>query len=250
VYEHLRLEEHDGIVVVRIDRPPANALDRSLLAEGHSCLEGLTANRPRAVVITGREGYFSAGVDLKLAPTLDRDGQREMVEGINRLFAGWYGYPGPVVCAVNGHAIAGGMILALCGDYRVGVTGEARFGLTELKVGAPYPAAALAVVRAELPAPAARRLVLGAGLVGPEAALELGVLDELGDGDPLSRALEVAGELAEFPPATYELVKAQLRGETIAAARRALQTDPLLDDWLADESAEASAAVLQPGEGG
>ena len=57
-----------------------------------------------------------------------------MVEGINAIFAGWYGFPRPVVAAVNGHAIAGGLILALCADYRVGST-EGKYGVTELKAG-------------------------------------------------------------------------------------------------------------------
>ena len=77
-------------------------------------------SRPAAVVLTGSGGFFSGGVDLKLAPTLSADEQRGMVAGINRMFADWYGFPRPVVAAVNGHAVAGGMILALCADHRVG----------------------------------------------------------------------------------------------------------------------------------
>jgi enoyl-CoA hydratase len=173
VFEHLRIERRGAVSLVRIDRPPANAIDPALLEEGHRLVEQLRGEEPGAVVITGRDGFFSAGVDLKLAPTLDVDGQRRMVTGINRLFASWYSFPRPVVCAVNGHAIAGGLILALCGDYRVGAT-EGKLGLTELRAGIPYPAAAIAVVRAELTPAAARVLVLRANLVEPRKALELG----------------------------------------------------------------------------
>ena len=72
-----------------------------------------------------------------------------MVAGINRLFIDWYSFPRPVVAAVNGHAVAGGAILALCADRRIGAA-DATYGLTELRVGVPYPAAAIACVRAEL----------------------------------------------------------------------------------------------------
>jgi enoyl-CoA hydratase len=246
VYQHLKLEQHGNLSVVRIDRPPANALDLELLDEGHRCLEELRAADPGAVVITGRDGFFSAGVDLKLAPTLDLEGQRSMVAGINRLFAGWYAFPRPVVCAVNGHAIAGGLILALCGDYRVGAT-EGKLGLTELRAGIPYPAVAMAVVRAELSPRAARVLVLGADLIGPGEAVELGVLDELVDhGDVLPRALEVAGELAGLPAAAYARIKEQLRDDTIAAIREVVAdgADPLLSGWLGEETADASAGIL------
>src|SRR5205085_6446111 len=117
------------------------------------------------------------GLDLKVAPTLDDDGRRAMVRGINRLFIAWYGLPHPVVCAVSGHAIAGGLILALCGDWRV-VGRSGRFGLTELAAGVPYPVAASAIVRAELPPEAARRLMLRADLTDAEGAVAAGVVDE------------------------------------------------------------------------
>jgi enoyl-CoA hydratase/carnithine racemase len=244
---YVNIEEQGEVAVVRIDRPPANALDLELLEGGRRAIEELAASEPGAVVITGREGFFSAGVDLKLAPTLDAAGQRAMVEGINRLFAGWYSFPRPVVAAVNGHAIAGGLILALCADHRVG-GGDAKLGLTELRAGIGFPLAAMTVVKAELTAPAARELVLRAELVGPEAALRLGALDELVPaGEVLSRSLEVARELAALPRSAYGRIKHQLRGEAIEALARTGE-DPLLDAWMSPEAGEAAAGILDRAE--
>jgi enoyl-CoA hydratase len=246
MYRHLKIEEQGDVALVRIDRPPANAMDIELLEEGSRALEELRDAEPGAVVITGREGFFSAGVDLKVAPTLDADGQRRLVDGINRLFGGWYGFPRPLVCAVNGHAIAGGLILALCGDHRVGGH-HGRLGVTELRAGLPYPAAAILVVKSELTPAVARRLVLGAGLVEPAQALELGLVDELHDA-PLDRALEVATELAALPRQTYSQVKRQLRAEALAGIARILAGgDPLSAGWVGDEAAGASAAILGDG---
>jgi enoyl-CoA hydratase len=241
---HVRVEERGEVALVTIDKPPANALDLELLEDGRRALEELAAAEPGAVVIAGREGFFSAGVDLKLAPTLDEAGQRAMVEGINRLFAGWYSFPHPVVAAVGGHAIAGGLILALCADHRVGgMTGK--LGLTELRAGIPYPVAAMTVVKAELTAPAARELVLRAELIGPERALELGALDELvADEEVLPRALAVAEELAGLPRSAYGPIKRQLRAEALAALER-IGEDPLLDSWMAPDAGEAAAGILR-----
>lgn len=241
---HVQIEQRGEVALVTIDRPPANALDLELLEDGRRALEDLAAAEPGGVVITGREGFFSAGVDLKLAPTLDAAAQRAMVEGINRLFAGWYAFARPVVAAVNGHAIAGGLILALCADHRVGgATGK--LGLTELRAGIPYPLAAMAVVKAELTAPAARELVLRAELIGPEKALELGALDELvADGEVLPRALEVAQELAGLPGSAYGRIKHQLRGQTIEALAR-IGEDPLLGSWMPPEAGEAASEILR-----
>lgn len=229
---------------MRIDRPPANAMDPQLLEEGGRLAEELTADPPAAVVLTGREGFFSAGADLKVAPTLDAAGQRGMVEGINRIFAGWYGFPRPVVAAVNGHAIAGGLILALCADYRVG-SREGQYGLTELKAGLPYPSVAMAVVRAELEGPAARRLVLGGDLVGAEQIRQAGGFDEVTEPDAvLHRATEVARGLASLPSEAYGKVKSQLRGPVLNAALA--QPDPLLEGWAGSETAEAASSILRP----
>jgi enoyl-CoA hydratase len=243
-YRHLQIEERGELAVVRIDRPPANALDPELLDEGHRAVQELAEAAPGAVVLTGRDGFFSAGVDLKLVPTLDEEGQRTMVSGINRLFEAWYGFPRPVVCAVNGHAIAGGLILALCGDYRVGAP-EGKLGLTEIRAGVGFPVAAMAVVKAELSRPVARRLVLLAELVDPLEALELGALDEVvAAGEVLPRALEVAGELRALPAQAYERVKGQLRGPTLEAIRST--EDPLLRSWTSPETGEAAQSVLRP----
>ena len=240
----IAIEDADGITVVRMQRPPANALSLELLAEGADVVERLRELRPAAIVITGQGDFFSGGVDLKLAPTLSEEQQAEMVAGINRLFFEWYALPHPVVAAVNGHAAAGGMILALCADQRIGST-AARYGLTELRVGVPYPGGALAVVRAELAPGPLRQTVLGAELVGAEAALELGLLDVLTEPDRvLDRALEEARRLAELPAGSYGQVKLQLREPTLAAMRAALEGDPLAAGWITDEAEGAAAAVL------
>jgi enoyl-CoA hydratase len=244
VTEPVAIEDVEGVAVVRIQRPPANALDPGLLAAGARAVERLRDAQPAAIVVTGSGKFFSGGVDLKLAPTLSAAEQREMVVAINRLFTDWYGLDLPVVAAVNGHAVAGGLILALCADHRVGsLVGS--YGLTEVKVGAPYPAAAIGVVRAELGPVAARRLVLGGELIGAEAALAEGIFDELAEPeDALAAGIEAARRLAAHPAATYARVKAELRGPARAAIAAAVERDPLVDAWLSAETAGAAASAL------
>lgn len=244
--DFVTVEAVEDVAVVRMDRPPANALDLALGAELIAVAEELARAEPDAVVVTGRDGFFSAGLDLNLVPTLDAETQLEMVMGVNRLVAGWYGLARPVVAAVNGHAIAGGLVIALCADYRVG-SRKGKLGLTETRVGVPYPANALAAVRAELSPPAARLLVLRAHLVEPPEALELGVVDELAaPGEVLDRAIAMAAELGDMPADAYATVKGQLRGPVLAGMRRVVEsgTDPLAQGWLSAETGSASAAAL------
>jgi len=243
---HVSIESRESIAVVRIDRPPANALDIELGAELLEAAAELERSEPDAIVITGHDGFFSAGLDLNLVPTLDARAQIEMVMGVNRLVAAWYGLPRPVVAGVNGHAIAGGLVIALCADYRVG-SQQGKLGLTEARVGVPYPANALAVVTAELSAPVARLLVLRANLIDPRDALALGVVDEITARDAvMGRALEMAAELGDMPSDAYATVKGQLRGPALAEMRRVVEsgTDPLAQSWLSAETSSASAAAL------
>lgn len=207
----VHVELQADVAMVRIDRPPANAMDQALLEEGLAVLDEVDAMDPGAVVLTGEGRFFSGGLDLKVVPDLDAAGAAAMAEGINRLFAGWHAFPRPVVCAVNGHAVAGGMILALCCDLRV-ASSAATFGLTEVRVGVPYPEVAMEVVRAELSPSAARRLALGADLVDADTALRLGAVDEVTEPERvLERARELARELAGYPADVYAAAKRALR---------------------------------------
>ena len=225
--EQVEVETVGGVALVRIKRPPANALAPDLLAEGAALMEELRADPPDALVVTGEGEFFSGGADLKLTPTLAPDELAGMVSGINRLFIDWYGFPRPVVAAVNGHAVAGGMILAICADRRIG-SETATYGLTEVRVGFPYPAAAIACVRAELSKEAARRCVLEGELLDAETALGYGLVDELlPAGEVLDRSFEVARELAKLPTRAYETVKEQLRGPALELMRSGAAADPM-----------------------
>src|SRR5262245_35688213 len=112
-------------------------MDPAFLAEGLQVVDDLRAAAPDAVVVTGQDRFFSGGFDLNAVPLLSPAEQRDMVHDANRAFAAWYGFPRPLVAAINGHAVAGGLILALCGDERLVAPG-AKLGLTEVKVGIPF----------------------------------------------------------------------------------------------------------------
>ena len=240
----LRIERDGDVAVVHMERPPANAMSPDLLDEGSELVATLRADPPGAVVLTGSGSFFSGGVDLKLVPSLPAEEQSAMVPRINRIFCDWYGLERPVIAAVNGHAVAGGLILALCADYRVGAS-DASYGITELRVGAPFPAAAIGIVRAELSPAVVRRLVLGAGLIDGATAKEWDVVDELlPAAEVLERSMAVAHEYARLPTQTYEIVKDQLRGEALRRMLAASEADPFAAGWFSDETPDAARAVI------
>jgi enoyl-CoA hydratase len=221
-----------GVATIAVDRPPANAMDVTLLRDLVAAVEEVAADPPAAVVLAGRPGFFSAGADLKAVPGYEAGDQRAMVDGINRMALGVYALPCPVVGAITGHAIAGGLVLAVCTDLRI-ASSAGRYGLTEVKVGVPYPQAAIGVVQAELPPPAVRRLAFGNELHDAQACLELGVFDEVVEPEAvIPRAQEIARELAALPAEVYARTKGDLRSATIQRLRAAAADDPLLARWV------------------
>ncbi len=242
------VDREGEVAIVRFDRPPANAIDISTATEFSDYLDELEGDEATgAIVITGTGSFFSAGLDLKVVPTYSQEQQAEMIMSLNELVGRLYGCAIPTVAAVNGHSIAGGLVLTLACDYRVGTEADCKLGLTEARVGIPYPMGPMAVVQGELAPSAVRSVVLMARNFGPQAALEKGILDELQPADRvLERALEVARDLASIPRSAYARIKRQVRGATIARIEEAVanRSDPLLESWVTSEAVEASAEVL------
>lgn len=152
------------------------------------------------------------------------------------------------MAAVNGHAIAGGLILALCADWRVAADVGMQVSLAEVKVGVTYPVAPLEVARSELAPALARRLVLLGETLDAEGARTHDVFDELVPaGDLPARAIEQARRHAALPPHAFAVTKHQLRAQPLEriAAARAGQGEPRLAAWLGEETRRASQAVLR-----
>jgi enoyl-CoA hydratase len=220
---------------VTLDHGRGNTLDTATCQELVLQLGEAEAAGARAVVLTGTGSMFSAGVDLL---SIDEGGAgyvSEFLPALSDALLAVFGFPRPVVAAVNGHAIAGGAVLAFGADVRVMARGTGRIGTPELVVGVPFPRAPLDMVVYTVGEQVARRLVFGAQTLLPEQALELGVVDELAEPDALvDRAVEVATGLATSVPAdTFAHTKAQLRRATVERiARYRVDEDPrALDIW-------------------
>lgn len=185
----LDILEHDGVREIRMNRAPANALNPELVDSINQALIA-AGEESRAVVLSGREGMFSAGLDVPALMQLDKEDMSSFWDSFSGLLQTIAFMPVPTVAAITGHSPAGGAVMSLFTDYRVMSDGRFKIGLNETQVGLSLPGFIhQALVRLVGPH-RAERLVVSGALVGPAQALEVGLVDELAE-DPAS-AIEAA----------------------------------------------------------
>ena len=245
----LRREDQGAVAVLRMEHGKVNAMDLDLLqalARELSEVER-TADR-HALVLTGSRRIFCAGVDLFRfveggADYLDAF-FRTMVSCFRQLFL----FPRPVIAAVNGHAIAGGCVLASAADYRVMGRDAGTIGVPELKVGIPFPTPAIEILRFAASTRHLQQLVYLGKTYDPEAAHRVGLVDELVDQDLVTqRALQIADELGSMPVARFGITKRQLRAPSVERMDRiGAAIDPeVLAAW---KTPETHAAIREYAE--
>ncbi|NBB92469.1 MAG: enoyl-CoA hydratase/isomerase family protein [Gammaproteobacteria bacterium] len=243
----LQTIEHDGgIVELRLDRPPVNALNPALVVELDGAIDRAKQDGARAIVLSGREGLFSAGLDVPELLTLDERGMRDFWQALFGLLERVARSPVPIVAGLTGHSPAGGTVIALFADYRVQAEGDFKLGLNEVQVGLVVPPAIQrALVRLIGPYPAERHLVAGE-MIPAEKARELGMVDELAPaGQVVERSVAWCRELLALPQhamlATRRLCRAEL-GE-LFDDRDALDIDAFVAGWF-DEQTQATLKQL------
>jgi enoyl-CoA hydratase/carnithine racemase len=241
------LKIEDGIAVVAIRHGKANALDIELCEELANCFDELRNADVRAVVVTGQGRIFSAGVDLIRLSSGGPHYVRAFLPALHRLYDAVFFHPKPVVAAINGHAVAGGCVLACCADRRIMARGSGRIGVTELLVGVPFPTLAFEIVRFAVPARHLPEFTFTGATYDTEAALQRGWVDEVVEANALMDcAMVVAKQFAALSPAVFAQTKKQLRQEASERVERSrAATDKIVTDiWAASPTLDYVRAYV------
>jgi enoyl-CoA hydratase len=238
----IELNDRDGIALVRLDHGKVNALDLELLQAISATMADVAD--ARAVVLTGAGRAFSAGVDLRRIVDGGPDYVREYLPALSDAFLAVFDCPRPVVAAVNGHAIAGGCVLAAATDFRLMSAGT--IGLTELLVGVPFPPVPLEIVRYAV-GPATASLALTGATLDADHAAGIGLVDEVVSADDLiDRALAEAEARAGTNAAVYAMTKEQLHrpAQLLIHQHRAADEEAVLQQWSSPRVHAAIADYL------
>jgi enoyl-CoA hydratase len=237
-----------GVTVLRLAHGKAHALDLELCLALTGELEALAESRAPAV-LTGAGAIFSAGVDLVRLLREPVDYTPGFLQALTGCFLTLFDHPAPVVAAINGHAVAGGCILALACDRRVAAEGDYGIGIPELRVGVPFPVIALEIVRDAAPGGHFRDdLVYQGEVVPPAEALARGLVDELVPaGELLGRAIAAARRLGSIPRTSFATTKRALRAPALERYRLAAPAADaeIVEAWCAPEVRDAVAAHVE-----
>jgi enoyl-CoA hydratase/carnithine racemase len=230
--------------VLALSSGRVNALDVELLEELTAAIRELQGSGAGALVVTGAGRVFCAGVDLNRVLQGGADYTDRLIPALSDAFVAMFGYPGPTVAAINGAAIAGGCVLACACDRRL-MSPDAQIGASEVRVGVPFPAAALEVMRYAC-GDHAEELLLGGRLYRGAEAIANGLAHRVIADDLIEAAVAEASDLAEISADAYRHTKAQLRAPTLARISEAGDIDHEVRQlWGADQTRQRIADSLE-----
>jgi len=232
------------VYTLTVEGPGKNALSTAVMTD---VIRQVREAAGRPVLVTGAGDAFSAGLNLKEVASLDVAGMERYLALLDDMMDALFEHDGPMVACVNGHAIAGGCVIALCADLRVAADDpKIRIGLNEVALGLEFPPKIMKLARHRLSRHQVERALLEAGLYGPRRAVELGLVDEVAP-DPRARAAALLEGLAAHPRAIFTATKRTLRAGALVLteADRTYFREAVLPRWTAPAVKEKVLAALK-----
>ena len=243
----LKTIDHGQVREFRLNRPPVNALNLEFVKEITRSIKD-AAHDSSAVVISGKEGLFSAGLDVVDLLQLDRDGMTDFWTAFFDLLETIACSPIPVAAAITGHSPAGGAVVCLFCDYRVMSRGKYLIGLNETRVGLIIPPVLQnAMARLVGPRLAEKMLVTGA-MIDPEKACSTGLVDSLETGyeATIDHAVEWCQDLLTLPRNSMlgnrAIARAHFKQEFAAYTSEGVAA--FVDTWFSDETQAVLNALV------
>lgn len=217
------IKKEDDISIITLDDGKANVFSPEMSNQLNSCLDQVDTESG-CLIITGREGMFSAGLDLKTIQSGDVDRIVEMSSRAFKLLARIFSFPRPVIAACSGHGIALGTFLICCCDYRIGIKGDYMLGANEMRTNMVIPTPILELIKFRVNDSHKYRAVLGAEMYNFNQAQEAGLIDDVVEIDNLmTAAKDKAKDLATMGHPSYTMTKELFIAEPMAKINEALK---------------------------
>lgn len=244
----LDIIDHGPIREIKLNRAPVNALNPEFVRALTGALKD-AGQSSRAVVLSGREGMFSAGLDVPSLLQLDRNAMSEFWGDFCALLETIGKMPVPTVAAITGHSPAGGAVMALFCDYRIMADGRFKIGLNETQVGLMLPAFIHGALVRLIGDHKAERLIVSGALVGPGQAMQAGLVDEVAADPSATVDLAIAWCQAhlKLPPTAMLTNRKTMRESLTDLFEGAAEADheAFLRVWFSDETQSTLHALVE-----
>jgi len=233
----IEVDVRDEVTILRMADGKANTMSLEFCQAMTARFVELKSSPARAVVLTGAGHIFSAGVDLLRLLDGGVPYVTKFVPALSAMLAAVFFCPKPVVAAVNGHAIAGGCVLACAADRRLMAREGGRIGVTELLVGVPLPTAALEIMRNAVAPQHFEEAIFTGATYAPLEALGRGLVNEIVEPDALlERAIAAAKALAALPAGAFTVTKAQIRRLALERIEQDAHASEIERIWASPET--------------
>lgn len=247
------IETKDGVAIVEMNSGVPNLHNPAFFAEFHRTMDAIDSSDPEIpLILTAKGKIFSAGIDFgyqgPLNQSRDVEAIAEWFKTYSAMMLRLFRAERLTVAALNGHAFAGGMILALCCDFRIAVQGEAKFSLNEVPVGVPMPSAYTEIIRHRLCDAAASQAILSGDVYDVETAQKLGLVQTVVAPEKLLEAAEKRAR--SISPDCYTAYRHSKQMLQAPALRFIREQSPALDQFTAErlcaeDSLRAQAAAFE-----
>ena len=203
----IKIEKENDIAIMRMVNGTTNAINPELIHDMRAAIKEIE-NESRGMVLAGNKHFFAIGFDVPTLLKLDRSGMEDFFNDFNQLTLDLFTLPIPTACAIAGHAIGGGNILALTQDYRFMTQGKKLIGLNEIQLGIPIPYLADLILRHIIGHSAAKDMIYSGRLMPAKDGKEIGVIDEVtSEEDVEAKAIEKIASIIKFPSKGFAAVK-------------------------------------------
>jgi len=239
--------DRNGILELKLARPPVNALNPELLAALRAAIVAAPGDGVRGLVISGGPGVFSAGLDVPRLLSLDRAGLENAWREFFGVCEALARSPLLSVAAIGGHSPAGGAVLSLFCDYRVMARGPFKIGLNEVQVGLFVPDCIQYALRRLVGIYRAERLVVAGAMIESEQAHAIGLVDELTDQEHVAtRAAAWLEDMLKLPAHSLHNTRAIARADLIEVIADPTRMDipRFLQEWHREETQGVLQALV------
>jgi len=244
----IKTDINGDIGIISIDRPPVNAINPELVSSLSQALDSFKSDdKINGVVLQGRDGIFSAGLDITHLFPKDREYIDCFWKDFSTLLIDMFSFPKPLYSSIGGHCPAGGTVMVIMSDYRIMSKGNYVIGLNEVDVGLTVPYGIGMVFQYVVGMRNAEELLLKAKLISPDEALRVGLVDELCDPETLlDTTLERIAVASDLYSAQQTKTKQILREQTLNVVQQNFDRDAqlILDSWFSESGQRRLEALF------